>query len=305
MSIEWPTEWSGVFPAATTQFTADQDLHLEATATHFEALIDHGVQGLVVLGILGEGASLDEVEKRDVLQLAVEVADKRVPVLAAVSETSTRQACAFAGVAVEMGCNGLLLPSALGYRATPRESLAHFRQVARATNLPVMIDNNPAAYGVDVTPEMFAELAEEPTLVAIKESADDPRRITDLINLLEDRFLLFSGVDDLALEAAFLGANGWVAGLANAFPAEFLSLWELVSHGHWDEARAYYRWFTPLLHLECPPKLVQYVKFAQAVSGRGSETMRAPRLLLEGEERAHIERVIALAMEDHPSPTGD
>jgi 4-hydroxy-tetrahydrodipicolinate synthase len=294
-------EWRGVYPAVTTQFKPDQSLDLEATEAHLEMLIQAGVDGLVMLGTVGETASLDPVEKRDVLNAAVKTARGRLPVLAGVAESATAAACRFAGDAQALGCDGLMVPPGLVYTSDARETLGHYRSVAQATDLPVMCYNNPVSYGVDITPEMFANLADTPNLLAIKESSDDVRRLTDLVNLLGDRYVLFCGVDDLALESALMGADGWVAGLANAFPEETVQLWSLAKAGRWDRARALYRWFAPVLHLDCHVKLVQYIKLAQAMCGLGTETVRAPRMVIEGEERERVAAIIQAAIDARPA----
>ena len=290
-------EWTGVYPAVTTQFRADQSLDLEATAAHIRILLDAGVHGLIMLGTVGENTALDAEEKRAVLRMAVDTADRRVPVLSGVAECSTALACRYAANAEEIGLDGLMVLPGMVYKSDDRETLNHFRSVARASTLPIMVYNNPVSYGVDVSPEMFAELADEPTLVAIKESSDDPRRLTDLVNACGERYTMFCGVDDLILESVMLGAVGWVAGMVNAFPAESLRLFELARADKWQEARALYRWFMPLLHLDTHVKLVQYIKLAQAMAGLGSETLRHPRMPLEGEERARIEGIIREALD--------
>jgi 4-hydroxy-tetrahydrodipicolinate synthase len=292
--------WSGVYPAVTTQFRADQSVDLEATAAHAEHLIRAGVHGLIMLGSVGENTVLDPAEKRAVLATAIEVVQGRVPVLSGVAESSTAGACRFAADAEAAGADGLMVLPAMIYKTDRRETVSHFRAVARASDLPVMCYNNPVSYGTDLTPEMFAELADEPTLIAIKESSDDVRRITDLVNLVGERYILFCGVDDLILEAALLGVSGWVAGLVNAFPEESVRLWDLAAAGRWAEARALYRWFTPLLHLDVHVKLVQYIKLAQAMAGLGTETTRAPRLALEGEERKRIAAIIQAGLDARP-----
>ncbi len=293
-------DWQGVFPAATTQFTADQALDLEATARHVDALIGAGVHGLVMLGTVGENCSLLAEEKRAVLKATVEAAAGRVPVLSGVAECSTALACRFAEDAEKIGLDGLMVLPAMVYKSDGRETMAHFRAVAQASDLPIMCYNNPVTYGIDVTPDMFAELADEPTLVAIKESSDDVRRITDLVNRCGERYILFCGVDDLIVESLLLGATGWVAGLVNAFPVESVRLYDLARAGRWEEARSLYRWFMPLLHLDCHVKLVQYIKLAQAMAGLGSETLRAPRLALEGEERQRIMAIIQAGLDARP-----
>lgn len=293
-------DWRGVYPAATTQFTQDQALDLEATARHLEALIEAGVDGLVVLGTVGENTALEPAEKREVLKAAVEAAAGRVPVLSGVAECSTASACRYAEDAARLGADGLMVLPAMVYKSDARETMAHFRAVARATDLPVMCYNNPVSYGVDITPAMFAELADEPTLLAVKESSDDVRRLTDLKNACGERYVLFCGVDDLIVESVLLGAVGWVAGLVNAFPAESVRLFALARDGRWEEAKTLYRWFMPLLHLDCHVKLVQYIKLAQAMAGLGSETVRAPRLALAGEERQRIAAVIQQGLDARP-----
>jgi 4-hydroxy-tetrahydrodipicolinate synthase len=294
-------EWRGVYPAVTTQFKPDQSLDLEATAAHLDMLIRAGVDGLVMLGTVGETASLDPVEKRDVLNAAVKTARGRLPVLAGVAEGATAAACRLAADAQDLGCDGLMVLPGLVYRSDPRETLGHYRSVAQATHLPVMCCNNPVSYGVDITPEMFADLAGTPNLLAIKESSGDVRRLTDLVNLVGDRYVLFCGVDDLALESALLGADGWVAGLVNAFPEETVRLWSLAKAGRWEEARVLYRWFAPVLHLDCHVKLVQYIKLAQAMCGLGTETVRAPRMVIEGEERERVTAIIQAAIDARPA----
>jgi 1-pyrroline-4-hydroxy-2-carboxylate deaminase len=283
--------WQGVFPAATTQFQPDEALDLGATMGHVETMIGAGIDGLIMLGTVGENCSLLYGEKLEILRATVEQVARRVPVLTGVAEYSTSLACRFAEDAQRIGVDGLMVLPAMVYKSDPRETIAHFRAVARSTRLPIMVYNNPVSYSVDITPEMFVELADEANLVAIKESSENVRRITDLRNRCGDRYILFCGVDDLVLESILLGATGWVSGLVNAFPAENRLLWDLATAGRWDLAREVYRWYTPLLHLDTHVKLVQYIKLAQQECGLGSELVRAPRLPLVGEER---ERVLAI-----------
>ncbi len=292
--------WNGVFPAATTQFFPDESIDLGATARHLDIMIKAGVSGLVLLGSVGENTALEYGEKLTVLKALIEAVAGRVPVLTGVAETTTRLACRFANDAEKLGVDGLMVLPAMIYKSDSREALAHFRTVARSTRLPIMIYNNPPAYYVDVTPAMFGDLAGEPNIVCIKESSDNVRRITDLINLYGDRFILFSGVDDLLLESVLLGAKGWISGLVNAFPEENQALWNLATAGRWEEARALYRWYTPLLHLDTHIKLVQYIKLAMAEVGLGSETVRAPKLTLAGEERERILGIIRHAIATRP-----
>jgi 4-hydroxy-tetrahydrodipicolinate synthase len=284
--------WTGVFPAVTTQFRPDQSLDLEATARHVEVLIKSGVTGLVMLGSLGENVTLEPQEKRAVMEMTIAQAKGRVPVLSGVAETSTAGAVHYVHEMQKVGADGVMVLPAMVYKSDPDETLAHFRIVARSTDLPILVYNNPVSYGVDITPAMFKELADEKNLVAIKESSADVRRITDLINHTGDRYAIFTGVDDLALESIMLGAQGWIAGLVNAFPAENQHLWELATAGRWEEAREIYRWFMPLLHLDTHVKFVQYIKLAVQECGLGAEMVRAPRLPLAGEERKRVLKVI-------------
>ena len=292
--------WQGVFPAVTTQFKADESLDLPATLAHIEALIEAGIDGLILLGTVGENCSLESAEKREILKNAIDHVGGRIPVLTGVAEYTTALACRFAADAAKSGVDGLMVLPGMVYKSDPRETVAHFRSVARATDLPIMVYNNPISYGVDLSPSQFVELADEPTLVAIKESSENPRRITDLKNAVGDRYLLFCGVDDLVLESIILGATGWVSGLVNAFPRENRLLWDLAMAGRWDEARAVYRWYTPLLHLDTHPKLVQYIKLANAECGYGTETVRAPRMILEGAEREEVLGIIRKAIATRP-----
>lgn len=292
--------WRGVFPAATTQFKADESLDLPTTLAHLDAMIEAGVHGMIMLGTVGENCSLEPAEKIEVLKATVDHIKGRVPVLTGVAESSTRVACKFAEQAKAAGVDGLMVLPAMVYKADGREAMAHFRAVAKATDLPIMIYNNPVSYAVDITPEMFAELADEPKFVAIKESSEDVRRITDLRNIVGDRYILFSGVDDLVLESILLGAEGWISGLVNAFPAENRLLWDLATAGRWDEAVKVYRWYTPLLHLDTHVKLVQYIKLAAQECGFGTEITRAPRLPIVGEERERVLGIIRKGIAARP-----
>jgi 4-hydroxy-tetrahydrodipicolinate synthase len=295
------TDWKGVFPAAVTHFRDDFALDLPATLKHLDVMIDAGVHGLILLGSVGENCTLEYAEKLEVLKAAVGQVGKRVPVLSGVAECSPKLACRFAADAQKIGVAGLMVLPAMVYKADAREAAAHFRAVASASDLPIMVYNNPVAYSVDVTPEQFAELADEPKFVAIKESSENVRRITDLKNACGDRYALFCGVDDLVLEAVMLGATGWVSGLVNAFPAENRLLWDLATAGRFEEALKVYRWYTPLLHLDTHVKLVQYIKLAVKECGLGSETVRLPRLPLAGFERKRILGIIHQGIVSRPT----
>src|SRR2546428_207060 len=285
--------WRGVFPAITTQMKKDGALDLDATARHADMLIKSGVTGLIFLGSLGENQSLMPEEKRGVIQAMVKAVNGRVPILGGVAETSTAEACRYVRDCEKLGADGFMLMPPMVYKSPdPRESLYHFLTVAQATGLPIMIYNNPISYGHDITPELFAELAVRKNFVALKESSADTRRMTDLHNTVGDRYAIFTGVDDLVLECAILGIDGWVAGSGIAFPGENQYFGELTRRGDWNKAREMYRWFTPLLHLDTHPKFVQYIKLAVQECGLGAEWVRAPRLPLAGEERKQVLKVI-------------
>ncbi len=285
--------WSGVFPAITTQLHKDGSLDLEGTAAHVDVLIRSGVSGLVFLGSLGENQSMTAAEKREVMEAMLGVVGGRVKLLSGVAESSLAEAVRYTRDLEKLGVDGVMLMPPMIYKSPdPAESLHHFRSVARSTGLPIMIYNNPISYGHDITPELFAKLASEKNFVALKESSGNVRRITDLHNVVGGRYAIFTGVDDLALEASILGIDGWVAGSGIAFPDENQHFWELTRKGAWDEARELYRWFTPLLHLDTHPKFVQYIKLAVQETGLGKEWVRAPRLPLSGAERKAVLKVI-------------
>jgi dihydrodipicolinate synthase/N-acetylneuraminate lyase len=292
--------WQGVFPAATTQFHQDQSLNLEGTARHLEALMESGVTGLIMCGSLGENQAMDPDEKRRVISMAVNVSRGRVPVLSGVAETSTAAACAYARDCQKLGVNGFMVMPAMIYKADIREAMTFFRTVAAATPLPWMLYNNPISYPVDITPDLFKELADIKNLVALKESSGNTRRITELHNAVGGRYALFVGVDDLILESSILAIDGWVAGTGIAFPKENQALWELTRAGRWEEARSLYRWFAPLLKLDIHPKFVQYIKLAIQETGLGAEWVRAPRLPLVGQEREQVLKIIREGIAKRP-----
>jgi 1-pyrroline-4-hydroxy-2-carboxylate deaminase len=293
-------DWHGVFPAIPTQLHEDMSIDVAETMRHMERLIEYGVHGMVVLGSIGENTACSAEEKRAVLRAAVETARGRIPVLSGVSEFTTADACRYAADAADIGADGLMVLPAMVYRADQREAVAHFRSVAAAGPLPILCYNNPAVYGVDLTPAAFAELADIPNIVAIKEASGDTRRLTDLFNAFGDRYILFAGLDDVALESIMLGARATVFGLVCAFPAESLLMWDLAQRGEWDRARDIYRWLMPLLHLDAHPKLVQYMKLIAQECGFGHERTRPPRLPLVGQERADALHLIHTALQTRP-----
>ncbi len=294
--------WAGVFPAMTTQFREDQSLDAAATGRHVEAMVASGVGGLVMIGSLGENQTLSPDEKREVVRTAVKAAAGKVPVVAGIAETSTAAAVKAARDFARDGAAGFMIMPPMVYRPDADEADAFFRKVGAATDLPWMLYNNPIAYTVDVTPARLAGFADVPNLVAVKESSADPRRIVEIRLLLGDRFALFTGVDDLIVESSINGVDGWVAGSGIAFPAENQRLWDFLKAGRWDEARALYRWFSPLMKLDTYPKFVQYIKLMTQETGLGSEWVREPRKPLSGEERERILAVVRRGIETRPKP---
>jgi 4-hydroxy-tetrahydrodipicolinate synthase len=292
--------WSGVFPAATTQFDPALNVDLTATQAVQAALIRDGVHGMVVLGTVGENNSLSADEKRSVLQAAIETSARKVPIIAGISEFTTASAVAYARDAERLGADGLMVLPAMVYVPTAQELEYHFRTVARATSLPVMLYNNPPAYRVNIGLPTLQRLAEQPNIVAVKESAPDSRRFTDIFNEFGDRFVLFAGLDDVVFEGVCLGARGWVSGLTNVFPKESLALYEALKAGDLEGARKIYRWFMPLLHLDAEHDLVQSIKLAEQIMGRGSERVRPPRLVLSGDRRAAVTAMVNKAAAARP-----
>jgi 4-hydroxy-tetrahydrodipicolinate synthase len=292
--------WRGVYPAATTQFSADGSIDIDATQRVLTALVDDGVTGLILLGTCGENNSLDPEEKLKVLRAGVEAVGGRVPLVTGVSEFTTHRAVAYAKEAEKIGLDALMLLPAMVYVPTSEELTAHFRTVADATGLPIMLYNNPPAYRVSVDFATLDALASVKNIVAVKESAPDPRRFTDLINRYGDRFAVMAGLDDVALEGLLLGATGWVSGLTSAFPQESVALIAAVDRGDWEEARNIYRWFMPLLHLDAEHDLVQSIKLAEQIMGRGSERVRMPRMALSGARRAEVIAMVEEAARTRP-----
>ena len=293
--------WQGVFPAVTTQFQSDESLDLPATLAHVEAMLEAGVDGLVFLGTVGENCSLEAAEKREILKAAVDHVAGRVPVLTGVAEYTTGLACRFAADALKARGGRVDGPPGDGLQVGPaRDPGPTSAPWPARPNCRSWRTTTRSRTASTSRPAMFAELADEPTIICIKESSEDPRRITDLKNEVGDRYILFCGVDDLVMESFILGATGWVSGLVNAFPRENRLLWDLLMAGKFDEARAVYRWYTPLLHLDTLPKLVQYIKLAAAECGYGTETVRAPRMTIAGKERDGMLKIIRQAIATRP-----
>ncbi len=299
-AMPMPCNWAGVFPAATTQFDVNLQLDLQATQGVQAALVRDGVHGLVVLGTVGENNSLSADEKRAVLRASVAAVGGKIPIITGVSEFTTASAVAYARDAESIGVAGLMVLPGMVYVPTPAELEQHFRSVAEATRLPIMLYNNPPAYRVNIDFPTLERLAQLPNIVALKESAPDPRRFTDLYNAFGERFVLFAGLDDLAFEGLCLGARGWVSGLTNAFPRESLLLYEALRGGDLERARRIYRWFMPMLHLDAEADLVQSIKLAESLMGRGSERVRPPRLPLAGARREQVIEMVRRAAAVRP-----
>lgn len=285
-------QWQGVFPAVTTKLKPDFSLDPDAIRQGLERLIANGVGGVVMMGMVGENAQLAPEEKQAVLRLAVETVRGRVPVVSGVAETGTARAAAFARQAAEIGVDGLMVFPGLTYKSDERETVAFYRSVAQASPLPILLYNNPRGYGVDLTPDLVAQLLEEPTIVAIKEESYDTTRVTDLITRFGYRLAVVCGVDDLVLESAALGVTAWVSGMANAVPKASVDLLRLAAEGDFVRARKLYAALTPLFHLDTVVKLVQHIKLAEHLITGSAETVKPPRLDLAGAER---ERTLAIA----------
>lgn len=284
--------WVGVFPAVTTKLQQDGTVDLPATQASIERLIVNGVSGVIVLPMLGENACMSTAEQESVVRAAKEVIAGRVPLLSGLAEISTANAASAARRYQDCGAEGLMAFPSLGYKTDPRETVAWYKSLAAASDLPIMIYNNPIAYGVDVTPAILSELADTPQVVAIKEETGDVRRVTDIFNAVGERYRVFCGIDDLVLESMVLGTVGWVSGMTNAWPAECVEIFNLCAAGRFVEARSLYRLMTPAFHLDTDVKLVQYIKLAEHFVYGASEWCRAPRLPLDGSERDRVVGVV-------------
>ena len=295
------SDWRGVFPALTTKFDATGALDFAAMADHLEFQLAAGVHGIIILGSLGENSTLSAAEKQDLIRFYGQRINRRVPLVACIAESATRDALALTAAGDELGVDGYMVLPPMRYPSDKPETLGYLRAVAAGTQRPIMLYNNPVAYGTDLLPEDFAELASEPRFVAIKESSANTRRMSAIRRLTGDRYALFCGVDDLALECFAVGAVGWVAGLVVAFPRETMRLYTLMTEQRWEEARVLYDWFLPLLELDIGPKFIQQIKLVEELVGVGSERVRAPRLALTGRERERVEQIVAAALASRPS----
>lgn len=294
-------EWKGVMPAVTTKFTTEDTLDLDLFKVNIQAQLDAGVHGLVLGGSLGEASTLTETEKRVLTKETVAMVKGKVPVLMNIAEQTTKGAVLAAQFAEEDGASGLMMLPPMRYKSCDRETVAYFKTVANSTTLPIMIYNNPVDYKIEVTLDMFEELMACKNIEAVKESTRDITNVTRLKNRFGDRLKIMTGVDTIALESLIMGADGWIAGLVCAFPAETVAIYELQRVGRIKEARAIFRWFLPLLELDINPKLVQNIKLAEVYTKIGSEQVRAPRLPLHGEERQQVINIIENALELRPT----
>ena len=294
-------QWKGVMPAVTTKFTDQDELDLDNFKINIQAQLDAGVHGIILGGTLGEASTLSELEKRTLVRETVAFVKGSVPVIINIAEQSTKAAIELARMAEEDGASGLMMLPPMRYKADDRETVTYFKKVAQSTKLPIMIYNNPVDYGIEVTLDMFDELLKEcPNIQAVKESTRDISNISRIKNRFGDRLAILCGVDTLALESLLIGADGWVAGLVCAFPAETVAIYELAKAGKTDEAIAIYRWFLPLLELDINTKLVQNIKLAEVATRIGTENVREPRLPLAGEERKKVLSIIDEAMKNRP-----
>lgn len=292
--------WEGVYPAVTTKFTADDQLDLAMFETNVKAQLKAGVDGIILGGTLGEASSLLDDEKDELVKATVSMVEGKVPVVMNIAEQTTKGAILAAEKARKNGASGLMMLPPMRYKAGDYETVTYYKAVANSTDLPIMVYNNPVDYKIEVTLDMFEELSACENIEAVKESTRDISNITRMKNRFGDRFNILSGVDTLALESIFMGANGWVAGLVCAFPEETVAIYRLHKAGRYEEALKIYRWFLPLLELDINPKLVQNIKLAEVYTGIGTETVRAPRLPLMGDERAQVIDIIETGIKNRP-----
>lgn len=292
--------WEGVYPAVTTKFTEDDQLDLAMFETNIKAQLKAGVDGIILGGTLGEASSLLDDEKDELVKATVSMVEGKVPVVMNIAEQTTKGAILAAEKARKNGASGLMMLPPMRYKASDHETVTYYKAVANSTDLPIMVYNNPVDYKIEVTLDMFEELSACENIKAVKESTRDISNITRMKNRFGDRFSILSGVDTLALESIFMGANGWVAGLVCAFPEETVAIYRLHKAGRYEEALKIYRWFLPLLELDINAKLVQNIKLAEVYTGIGTETVRAPRLPLIGEERAEVIDIIETGLKNRP-----
>lgn len=293
-------KWQGVMPALTTQFDAQEQLNLDAFELNLVAQIEAGVHGIVLGGTLGEASTLTAAEKVLLLKKAQDVISGRIPVIINIAEQSTADAIAAAQAAEANGADGLMLLPPMRYKATDEETVQYFASIAQSTKLPIMIYNNPVDYKIEVTLDMFDELQQYKNIQAVKESTRDISNVTRMINRFGSRYQILCGVDTLAMESLVMGADGWVAGLVDAFPRETVAIFAYTKAGKIDEALTIYRWFLPLLELDISPQLVQNIKQCEVATGIGTGHVRKPRLILKGAERISVQKIIDTSLATRP-----
>ncbi len=292
--------WKGIYPAVLTPFKENGEIDFEMFAKNTEAQISAGVHGIIIAGTLGDAAVLDNDEKFELLSYAKKVVAGRIPLILNIAENTTKNAVDFAKKAKELGADGLMLLPPMRYKADDREVVEYFKAVAKATDLPILIYNNPVDYATYVSLSMFDELKDYPSIQAVKESTRDLSNITRMKNKFGDRFKVLGGVDTISLETVLLGADGLVAGLVDAFPRETMAMYNYAQNGEVEKAIEIYRWFMPLLELDIHPKLIQYIKLAATAEGICTPHVRAPRLPLVGEEATRINKIIADGIASRP-----
>lgn len=293
--------WEGVMPAVTTKFTKEDTLDLKMFEINIQAQLKAGVSAIILGGTLGEASTLTDEEKKVLIQETVSIVNDKIPVIINIAEQTTKGAIEAAYKAKKYGASGLMMLPPMRYKANDHETVTYFKEVAQSTDLPIMIYNNPVDYGIEVTLDMFEELLTLPNIQAVKESTRDISNITRIKNRFGDRLKVLTGVDTLGLESVLMGADGWVAGLVCAFPAETVAVYSLAKTGRIQEALAIYRWFLPLLELDINPQLVQNIKLAEVATGIGTEQVRAPRLPLQGAERKRVLGIIEEGMKTRPT----
>jgi dihydrodipicolinate synthase/N-acetylneuraminate lyase len=297
--------WKGIFPAVTTKFTPNDSLDFNSFDKSIQAQIEAGVDGIIIGGSLGEASTLTDGEKISLVEHTIKLVNNKVPVIYTIADQVTKSAVLNAQKVMDKGASGLMLLPPMRYKADSEETVTFFKELAKSINLPIMIYNNPIDYGINVTLEMFDQLAEYDNIQAVKESTRDVSNITRMINKFGNRYSILAGVDTLAMESLVMGADGWVAGLVNAFPKETVSVYRLIKAGKYQEALAIYRWFFPVLELDIHTKLVQYIKLAEVATGLGTETVRAPRLAIKDAERKNVLQIINQALATRPElPAG-
>ncbi len=294
-------DFIGVYPAVTTKFSLNDEVDYNACMVGVQAQLDAGVHGIILGGTLGEASTLTANERKNLLEKTVEYVNGKVPVVMNIAEQTTKDAIRVAIEAKASGASGLMLLPPMRYASDDKETVQYFKAIAKATDLPIMIYNNPVDYKIEVTLDMFNELQSCPTIVAVKETTRKITNVSKMISRFGDRFKIMCGLDTLGCEALLMGAHGWVAGLVCAFPKETVAIYELIKQNRREEALEIYRWFIPLLELDINTKLVQNIKLAESCVGLGNENVREPRLPLYGEERKAVQAIIDTGLKNRPT----